>query len=154
MRHYLPIAYLTCLGFLIGCENKDLTEGEAFKPREIHEEISFHFDKVTVDGIEYLILEKDNNNPHEGFGFMAFRANKLMEKQDTVISLLKTIKEQQNEVLSAITGQSLREVRYRSDKMFERFLEEESSEFLKLEGKDLSGKSSLSEESKENSQDK
>ena len=100
-RSILPI--ITALGLsllfsLQSCENRDLNEGEAFKPREIHEKITFHFDRITVDGIEYLILEKDNNNPHEGFGFMAFRANKLMEKQDTLLAYLRVNMELQNQI--------------------------------------------------------
>lgn len=128
------ILSLFFLALLIGsCENKDLNEGEAFKPREIHENIAFNFDKITVDGIEYLILEKDNNNPHEGFGFMAFRANALMEKQDTVLAYLKTVNELQNQILAEITNRSIESVRKDSKKLFLKNLSDEEVELEKLE---------------------
>ncbi|MEP4136186.1 MAG: hypothetical protein ABJL71_16275 [Cyclobacteriaceae bacterium] len=128
------ILSLLLLVLLIGaCENKDLNEGEAFKPREIHENIAFNFDKITVDGIEYLILEKDNNNPHEGFGFMAFRANSLMEKQDTVLAYLKTVNEMQNQILAEITNRPIETVRKESEKLFLKNLSEEEVELEKLE---------------------
>tara|TARA_Y100000389_G_C17299194_1_gene432053 strand:+ start:340 stop:780 length:441 start_codon:yes stop_codon:yes gene_type:complete len=69
-----------------GCENQSLSEDEKFATREIHENVQWHFDKIEVDGAEYLILEKDNNNPHEGFGFMSIRANTLLQKQDSILA--------------------------------------------------------------------
>ncbi len=33
------------------------------------------FQTIVVEGCEYLILERDRNNPHEGFGFMAHKGN-------------------------------------------------------------------------------
>jgi len=33
------------------------------------------FDIIEIDGCEYLILERDRNNPHEGFGFMSHKGN-------------------------------------------------------------------------------
>ncbi len=122
---------------IIACENHDVNEGEQFKPREIHEDIVFHFDTITVDGIEYLILEKDNNNPHEGFGFMAFRANKLMEKQDTVLAYLRTLTDLQVEILSHITEQPKDEVaQYASDKL-NGYIETQKSELMILESKEF-----------------
>ncbi len=134
---------------IFSCENKDLNEGEAFKPREIHENIAFHFDKITVDGIEYLILEKDNNNPHEGFGFMAFRANVLMEKQDTILAYLKTITELQNRILANTRNADLSAVREETDQIFQRNLNAESMELEKLEGSMLKSDNSLLNEKTE-----
>lgn len=115
-----------CLLFLISCKNRDINEGEVFKPREIHENIVFHFDMIEVDGIEYLILEKDNNNPHEGFGFMAFRANKLMEKQDTVIAYLKTISEIQTRIYSSLTKKSEEAGIAEVNQLLKKYLKQES----------------------------
>jgi hypothetical protein len=129
----LLLITLICSVCLISCENRDLNEGEAFKPREIHENIAFNFDKISVDGIEYLILEKDNNNPHEGFGFMAFRANALMEKQDTVLAYLKTISEMQHVILSELSGESVEKVEEEYMKVFLKNLKSESHELEKLE---------------------
>lgn len=40
------------------CENRDVNEGERFRPRELHDNFSnSHFTKVTVDGVEYLMME-------------------------------------------------------------------------------------------------
>ena len=86
---------------LLACQNKDINEGEKFRPRELHDNFDHsHFTKVTVDGVEYLMMERDNNNPHEGFGFMAFRANTLLEKQDTLIAYLKAMQYFQNKIYS------------------------------------------------------
>ena len=132
----LPYFILLLLG-ITACENRDVNEGEQFKPREIHEDIVFHFDTITVDGIEYLILEKDNNNPHEGFGFMAFRANKLMEKQDTVLAYLRTLTDLQVEILSHLKEQPLDEVsQYATDK-FNGYIEAQRSELMLLEKKEF-----------------
>ncbi|MFY0601801.1 MAG: hypothetical protein JXR03_19155 [Cyclobacteriaceae bacterium] len=133
---YFAISLLLA-GFIYSCENRDLNEGEAFKPREIHENISFNFDKINVDGVEYLILEKDNNNPHEGFGFMAFRANSLLEKQDTVLAYLKTVTALQNKILSEITETPLDEVEALTNALFLKNLNEEEVELEKLEGSNL-----------------
>ncbi|MEQ8241746.1 MAG: hypothetical protein RIA69_21205 [Cyclobacteriaceae bacterium] len=131
--YYLTIAIF----LLISCENRDLNEGEAFKPREIHENISFSFDKITVDGVEYLILEKDNNNPHEGFGFMAFRANKLIEKQDTVLAYLRSLTEMNIRMNSTLTKRDISTVRDEFDQIFEFYLSEERPDLDLLEKADL-----------------
>lgn len=130
---------LVLAGVLVvsGCKNRDINAGEAFQPREIHENISFHFDKITVDGIEYLILEKDNNNPHEGFGFMAFRANKLVAKQDTLLAYIKTLTDLQTKTYAAVTGKSLEEASLETNELLQIHLEEEISEITRLESSNL-----------------
>ncbi len=122
---------------VVSCKNRDVNEGEAFRPREIHENIIFNFDKITVDGIEYLILEKDNNNPHEGFGFMAFRANKMMEKQDTMIAYLKTIRDLQARSYAAISNRAIDDVLKESDELLIYHLEEEQADLARLEQNNL-----------------
>lgn len=120
-----------------GCNNRDLNEGVAFRAREIHEKVDYHFDKIDVDGIEYLILEKDNNNPHEGFGFMAFRANLLMEKQDSIIAYLRTLTEVQNQILASVSRKPLAEVEDNTAAIFNKYLGTEEDELQKLEEKVL-----------------
>jgi len=122
---------------LTSCKNRDLNEGEAFEPREIHENMAFNFDKITVDGIEYLILEKDNNNPHEGFGFMAFRANTMMEKQDTILAYLKTIRDLQIRNYAASTRKSIESVVDEADELLLFHLDEERSDLERLEKSEL-----------------
>ncbi|MAE83379.1 MAG: hypothetical protein CMB80_11625 [Flammeovirgaceae bacterium] len=133
----LSVIAIITLVALNGCKNRDINEGEAFQPREIHENISFHFDKITVDGIEYLILEKDNNNPHEGFGFMAFRANKLVAKQDTILAYMKTLTELQIRTYAAASGKSVEAVTSEANELLEFHLDEEISEITKLESNNL-----------------
>ena len=132
----LAITIVTVLT-IYGCENRDINEGEAFRPREIHEDIVFNFDKITVDGIEYLILEKDNNNPHKGFGFMAFRANKLMEKQDTVMAYLRTMRDFQVLTYAAISKRPVEQVNEDFNRLFNYYLNEEETELLQLEESNL-----------------
>lgn len=122
-----------------GCKNRDINEGEEFKPREIHENMVFNFDKIEVDGVEYLILEKDNNNPHEGFGFMAFRANKLMEKQDTLLALLKTIKDIQVKTYMHISNRNPEIVQQEADQLYHYYLNQEGVELEELNKNELRG---------------
>ncbi|MFT6867110.1 MAG: hypothetical protein ACJA08_001949 [Cyclobacteriaceae bacterium] len=133
LNRFNILSILLFLGISYACENKDLNEGEAFQPREIHENISFNFDKIKVDGIEYLILEKDNNNPHEGFGFMALRGNVLMEKQDTILAYLKTITELQNQILASTTKKSIDQVRNETEILFQIEMKSEELDLEKLE---------------------
>ncbi len=125
---------------MIGCENRALHDSEEFRPREIHERIEFHFDRVEVDGIEYLILEKDNNNPHEGFGFMAFRANRLMEKQDSIIAYVKTIKEMQTLIYAKLYGVSDEAASNVTDQILNGKMQEQLGDILRLEQTKLSGR--------------
>lgn len=106
------------LSVAVACENRDVNEGERFRPRELHDNFSnSHFTKVTVDGVEYIMMERDNNNPHEGFGFMAFRANKLIEKNDTAIAYLKTINEFQTRIYAKLYGIPLQKARALNSKI-------------------------------------
>jgi hypothetical protein len=133
--------YITSLFFLTltACENRDLNEGEKFRPRELHDNFdNSHFTKVEVDGVEYLMLERDNNNPHEGFGFMAFRANKLTAKQDTLIAYMKAIAENQKEILSLVSRKSRQEVDAQFEENLNKFLREESAELTRLNRDSLS----------------
>jgi hypothetical protein len=119
------------------CENRSLHDADEYRPREIHENIEMHFDRIVVDGIEYLILEKDYNNPHEGFGFMAFRANKLVEKQDTVIAYLRTISDMQVMNYQKLYGVSSTKATALRDTLFNKYLKAESSELIELEKQKL-----------------
>ncbi len=128
---------------ILSCENRALHDSEEFKPREIHENIEFHFDEIEVDGVEYLILEKDNNNPHEGFGFMAFRANKLVEKQDTVLAYLKTIMEMQELIYSRVYNVDTSIAKSVADNLLSKNIEEQMPEIMELESTEFSGKTNV-----------
>lgn len=130
---------LLCLAIsLIACENKDINEGEEFRPRAVNDSFEdTHFTKITVDGVEYLLTERDNNNPHEGFGFMAFRANNLMEKQDTIISYLKTMQYFQNLMYSKMYGLTPEEGQAEFQTKLNEFLLLEQKELSRLERENL-----------------
>ena len=93
------------------CENRPLSDQENFKPKEIHENIKYHFDKISVDGIEYLILSRDNNNPHEGFGFMAFRGNELIARQDSIFAYLRSLNRMQMMLYAKVMNKNLEETK-------------------------------------------
>ncbi|WP_420318714.1 hypothetical protein [Ekhidna sp.] len=132
------LLFFGLLAILISCKNKDINEGEEFRPRAVNDNFEdTHFTKIKVDGVEYILTERDNNNPHEGFGFMAFRANKLMEKQDTIISYIRALQHFQNKIytrmyeISEDSGQVAFEA-----KLIE-FLKQENKELEELEKEDL-----------------
>ncbi len=135
---------LICICFILfcmSCENRDLNAGEEFRPMEMHDSFQgSHFAKVEVDGVEYLLMERDNNNPHEGFGFMAFRGNNLIEKQDTALAYLRAIYELQTRMYANSLGQDITQVRNETDSIFESFLLEEASDLIRLEQDSLESK--------------
>lgn len=134
---YLQLILLVMV--LSSCENRELNEGEKFRPRQLHDNFSnSHFTKVTVDGVEYLMLERDNNNPHEGFGFMAFRANNLVAKQDTTIAYLKAISEFQIKIMDQLSNKNEEEVQQEFNELLEVHLKEEAGELEKLQSDSLS----------------
>lgn len=136
MKNYFYI--LTAVLIFFSCENRALHDGEEFKPRIIHEDTELSFDRIEIDGIEYLILEKDYNNPHEGFGFMAFRANVLMEKQDSVIAHLRTVSDMQTMIYARLFNVSEENARALRDSLYEQNLTTENYDFDELEKSRLS----------------
>jgi hypothetical protein len=133
MKKLLLTTLMLSAAMIYSCENKSLHDADDFKPREIHEELPMNFDKIEIDGVEYLILEKDYNNPHEGFGFMAFRANKMIEKQDTVLAYLKTISDMQVLMYQKLYNVSGLQSRALRDTIFRKNLSLEEYELYQLE---------------------
>lgn len=82
--------------------NREVGHDQGPGVREIHDSIELHFDEVKVNGVEYLILEKDRNNPDEGFGFMALKGNLLVHHTDSAIAYLRTMLEVQAKILSKL----------------------------------------------------
>ncbi|MEM6642751.1 MAG: hypothetical protein AAF616_07205 [Bacteroidota bacterium] len=120
------------------CKNHDINEGEEFRLRSINDSFeNIEFDKVTVDGVDYLMMERDNNNPHEGFGFMAFRANTLLEKQDSIISFLKAMQYFQNKMYAQQFAISEQQAQEEFDSVFDQFLLLEQEELDALIREDL-----------------
>ncbi|UXX78551.1 hypothetical protein N7E81_14415 [Reichenbachiella carrageenanivorans] len=124
--HILPILGLLTIS-LLSCENRDVNYSDGPNFSEIHEDIEYHFDQVTIEGHEYYILERDRNNPHEGFGFMAMKANKTIGNLDTIKAYLKTLVDIQVETLAAKTGQSIEESEASVNKLFEFHLKNSQS---------------------------
>lgn len=123
------------------CQNRDLNEGEEFRPREVHDSFQdSHFAKVTIDGVEYLMMERDNNNPHEGFGFMAFRGNQLIEKQDTAIAYLKSVYEMQTRIYAVTSNRDIEDVRTEANELFLFHLKEEQLDLNRLESDSLTSR--------------
>ena len=123
---------------ILSCENRDINEGEEFRPRAVNDSFEdTHFTKVTIDGVEYIMTERDNNNPHEGFGFMAFRANTMLEKQDTIISYLRTMQYFQNKMYSQMFNISEDSGQVAFDAKFLEFIARETRELEELEREDL-----------------
>lgn len=144
---------ITILSFsllLLGCQNHDINEGEEFRLRAVKDSFdNVEFAKVTVDGVEYLMMERDNNNPHEGFGFMAFRANKVIEKQDSIISFLKAMQFYQNKMYARMFNLSEEEAQAQFDESFQNFLSLEMKELQNLNREDLQSSETVVEGSKE-----
>ncbi len=89
--------------FLLSCgPNREVSMDQGPGVREIHDNIEAHFDEVTVNGVEYLILEKDRNNPDEGFGFMALKGNLLVRHTDSAIAYLRTVIQIQAKILAKL----------------------------------------------------
>lgn len=103
---------------LISCENRDVNHADGPNFSEIHEDIQYHFDQVEIEGHEYYILERDRNNPHEGFGFMAMKANRTMKNQDSIKAYLKTLLDLQVELLAKQSGQSVEETEAGVNELF------------------------------------
>jgi hypothetical protein len=137
-----PVYFLCGLLLIVGCQNRDLNEDEVFKPRELNPENfrEHHFTRITVDGVEYIMLAFDNNNPHEGFGFMAFRANRLLEKTDTLIAYAKTNHYIQTRIYAQVMRMSLANAQMEMDSIFRLHLGEEEKELTELEKVDLISK--------------
>lgn len=112
MKYIIVIfAIALTLSILSGCENREVNENEGPNFSEIHEEIEYHFDMVNIDGIDYHILERDRNNPHEGFGFMALDGQQFLSNQDSIKAYLKTMLTLQSEILSKLNNEELSRTR-------------------------------------------
>lgn len=120
----LSISFTICL---ISCENRDVNQADGPNFSEIHEDIQYHFDQIEIEGHDYFILERDRNNPHEGFGFMAMKANKTMNNQDSIKAYLKTILDIQIELLAVKNGSTVEETEEGVTELFKFHLKESKS---------------------------
>ena len=101
------IIFLLAVFFLSSsaCENREVNPETGPDFSEIHENMEYHFDRVKIDGYEYFILERDRNNPHEGFGFMALNGSNFGKNQDSIKAYLKTVLDVQSEILAKLNNQ-------------------------------------------------
>ncbi|MEQ6122541.1 hypothetical protein [Reichenbachiella sp. MALMAid0571] len=94
---------------LFSCENREVNPEKGPNFSEIHENMEYHFDKIKIDGYDYLILERDRNNPHEGFGFMALNGTRFGSNQDTIKAYLKTVLKVQAELMAKLNEETTEE---------------------------------------------
>ena len=118
MNKFLHIRLVACAIVLIGaissCKNREVNPENSIT-REIPIQHSpSHFQEITIGGIDYLILERDRNNPHEGFGFMAISGDQLIYRQDSIIAYQKAILENQARIISRLEGISINEANYQN----------------------------------------
>ncbi|MEQ9423423.1 MAG: hypothetical protein RJQ09_03315 [Cyclobacteriaceae bacterium] len=99
---YLVFLIVTVVSLSNCGPNREVSVDQGPGVREIHDSIELHFDEVTVNGVEYLILEKDRNNPDEGFGFMALKGNLLVNHTDSAIAYLRTMLQTQTRILAKL----------------------------------------------------
>lgn len=99
------------------CENREVNPETGPDFSEIHDNLEYHFDRVKIDGYEYLILERDRNNPHEGFGFMALNGTRIGGNQDTLRAYLKTVLEVQSEILGLLNEEPKEDAAFRIDEI-------------------------------------
>ena len=114
---------------LLGCKNRDVNYADGPNFSEIHEDIHYHFDKVAIDGNEYYILERDRNNPHEGFGFMALKGNDIKSNQDSIKAYLKTVVDMQIRLSAKLNNQTEEDVANFADELFQYYLEQSESPY-------------------------
>ena len=57
------------------CENREINRTTSQMQQLNQLEGQYEFHVIKIDNCEYLLLELDRNNPHEGFGFMSHRGN-------------------------------------------------------------------------------
>lgn len=119
--HFLYCLIIITAG-LYSCRNSEVNQDEGPNFSEIHDDTQYNFDGVTIDGLEYLILERDRNNPHEGFGFMALKGKLNQNNQDTIKAYLKTMIDLQNQILSNLTNQPIEELNQLSQDIFLQYL--------------------------------
>ena len=122
MKNRFQILFLCLMfTFFFSCENKEINADEGPNFSEIHEQIQYNFDEVEINGLKYLILERDRNNPHEGFGFMALKGESNRSNQDSIKAYLKTSIALQNMILSELKRMSLEEVESNTQLLFEKY---------------------------------
>ncbi len=134
MNRLLIIGILTLL--MGSCENRDVNYGSGPNFSEIHEDIHYHFDKVAIDGSEYYILERDRNNPHEGFGFMALKGTDLKANQDSIKAYLKTILDMQIRLSAKVNNQSEESAAEFADDLFQYYIQQSASPYYVQENGD------------------
>ena len=115
---------LAMLSMISSCENREVNHEDGPNFREIHEDIQYHFDQVEIDGLNYYLLERDRNNPHEGFGFMALDGRILTAKTDSALAYLKTIMEMQTRLNAKLNNTSYEAAEQESRELFEYFYQQ------------------------------
>ena len=122
-KYFFSLAAAACV-LVYSCENREVNPELGPDFSEIHENMEYHFDRVKIDGYEYFILERDRNNPHEGFGFMALNGTVIGSNQDTLKAYYKTLLEVQIEILSKLNNESKEDASERVNSILETNLQQ------------------------------
>ena len=80
------------------------------------------FDTVIIESNKYFIMERDRNNPHEGFGFMALSAVKINKKQDSILAYQKLLLQNQIRILEKLEKIPAADLEYEMQQQLEYFL--------------------------------
>jgi hypothetical protein len=130
LDRFKPVKILTPLLILLfACENREVNYEDGPNFSEIHEDIHYNFDKVALDGTEYFILERDRNNPHEGFGFMALNGNDIKQNQDSIKAYLKTILDFQVQISSRLENVPVETKKQYSIELFDFYFQKSISPY-------------------------
>lgn len=102
------ISYLILLLLLVvfSCKNRDVNpiNNDTLPMHERKPINASDFDTVTIEGSVYYIMERDRNNPHEGFGFMALGGAQFKRKQDSILAYQKLLLKNQIRIIERLEG--------------------------------------------------
>lgn len=100
------VSYLLVLLFIVcfSCKNRDVNpvSSDTLPMHERNPIDPAEFDTVKVGGNDYFIMERDRNNPHEGFGFMGLNPIRITQKQDSILAYQKLLLRNQIRILEKL----------------------------------------------------
>lgn len=113
MKNLLLLLSICCLS-VVSCKNRDVNpiNNDTLPMHERKPIKATDFDSVMINGEVYYIMERDRNNPHEGFGFMALKGKKIHEKQDSIMAYQQVILRNQIRILERLENRPADEIEY------------------------------------------
>jgi len=120
------ISYFVLLSLiaLSSCKNKDVNpiNNDTLPMHERKPIKDSDFDTVTIEGSTYYIMERDRNNPHEGFGFMALKGTDILNKQDSILAYQQLLLSNQIRILERLENIPAADLEYEMQQQLEIFL--------------------------------